>query len=141
MNRPNSMLLRRSLILVALLAAACSSPSTPGTDDGGSDDAGQMLSDGGNGADGGDGGLDGGMTSNCVSNPKTYVDFVNSCTTVLPVASSTARLPLQLADGGLPPPQTWTGDAPPMDGNCGGAAPTADAGMKIDAGTPADAGI
>jgi hypothetical protein len=94
-------------LLAAMLAAgviaACDSSSgvhetPPGSDSGGADTA-APLTDGG----GTDGGTlpDGAPVDDCVKNPTTHLEIINACTDAAKF-DKTPKLPLLLADGGLP---------------------------------------
>jgi hypothetical protein len=101
-------MIRRALIVVlslgvfALAQGACSNDDTvhdtpadsgtsPGNDSGG-----------GGGGDGGGGGTDGATGDDCVKDPKTHEDLLNACTDAVKIDKQ-PKLPLMLADGGLPP--------------------------------------
>lgn len=48
------------------------------------------------------GALDAGIDADCYVNPSTHHEIINACTTAQKIEKDPA-LPLQLADGGLPP--------------------------------------
>ena len=91
-------------ILSAGVIAACDSSSgvhetPPGSDGGRADGSVSPGTDGG----GTDGGTlpDGAPVDDCVKNPTTHLEIINACTDAARFDKS-PKLPLLLADGGLP---------------------------------------
>ena len=94
------------LLLAALTPVACSSSDAvteppPDAAPGPGTDGGPGTGDGSPGTDsGGDGGSD------CFTNPTTYFEIINACVTPdVTKITKNPTLPLEYADGGLPPAQ------------------------------------
>jgi len=128
-NRRPPLSLGLAGLLLSALVVACSPAQTTDNDAGTSTDthkdAGKKPVE------------DAGTPPTCVKDPQTYLDFVNSCTDDPPVRPVSHRLPLQLADGGVPAlTDTFDPDAGPTDmcvsSKDAGTAAGADAGTNTD---------